>query len=41
MDAIFSDAIFKWILEWKCLNFDQNFVEAFPKSPINNIPALV
>ena len=28
-------------LEWKCMNFDQNFIEVCPRGSINNIPALV
>ena len=26
--------------EWKRINFDYEFIEVCPKSPINNIPAL-
>ena len=28
-------------LEWKCMNFFENFIECFPNGPINNIPVLV
>ena len=41
MSAIFQITFQMHVLEWKCMNFDSDFSEFFPKGQINNIQALV